>query len=147
MIVKENIKKHFECDDIGSIQEYVGNKVEINSESIKLTQPVLIQSLKDEFEIPDDEYRNNPGVLGSVLPAVIEGEELGDKDMKTFRSDVGKLLFGALVSSRSMECGKRVDKIHVEGILSAFEGDVSSNEVYAWKSKPWKDFSTIWKSR
>jgi Reverse transcriptase (RNA-dependent DNA polymerase)/Zinc knuckle len=93
MIVKENIKKHFECDDIGSIQEYVGNKVDIDSESIKLTQPVLIQSLKDEFEIPDGEYPNNPGVPGSVLPAVIEGEELGEKDMKTYRSGVGKLLY------------------------------------------------------
>jgi Reverse transcriptase (RNA-dependent DNA polymerase) len=92
MIVKENIKKHFECDDIRSIQEYFGNKVEIDSDSIKLTKPVLIQSLKDEFEIPNGEYPNNPGVPGSVLPAVIEGEELGEKDMKTYRSGVGKLL-------------------------------------------------------
>jgi hypothetical protein len=76
MIVKENIKKHFECDDIGSIQEYVGNKVDIDNESIKLTQPVLIQSLKDEFEIPKGEYPNNPGVPGSVLPAVIEGGKI-----------------------------------------------------------------------
>jgi hypothetical protein len=44
---------------------------------------VLIQSLKDEFEIPNGEYPNNPGVSGSVLPAVVEGEELGEKDMKT----------------------------------------------------------------
>jgi hypothetical protein len=29
MIVKENIKKHFECDDIGSIQEYVGKKLRL----------------------------------------------------------------------------------------------------------------------
>jgi hypothetical protein len=40
MIMKENIKKHFECDDIGNIQEYVGNKVDIDNDSIKLTQPV-----------------------------------------------------------------------------------------------------------
>jgi hypothetical protein len=93
MIVKENIKKHFDCDDVGSIQEYVGNKVDIDNESIKLTQPVLIQSLKDEFDIPDGECPNNPGVPGSVLPAVIEGEELGEKDMKTYRSGVGKLLY------------------------------------------------------
>jgi Reverse transcriptase (RNA-dependent DNA polymerase) len=79
MIMKENIKKHFECDDIGSIQEYVGNKVEIDSESLKLTQPVLLQSLKNEFEIPNGEYPNNPGVPGSILPAVIERKELGEK--------------------------------------------------------------------
>jgi Reverse transcriptase (RNA-dependent DNA polymerase) len=84
MIVKKNIKKHFECDDIGSVQEYVGNKIEIDSESIKLMQLVLIQSLKDEFEISDGEYPNHPGVPGSVLPAVIAGEELGEKDVKTY---------------------------------------------------------------
>jgi hypothetical protein len=64
MIMKENIKKHFECDDIGGIQEYVRKKVEIDSEIIKLTQPVLIQSVKDEFEISDGEYPNNSGVPG-----------------------------------------------------------------------------------
>jgi hypothetical protein len=88
MIIKENIKNHFE-----SIQEYVGNKVDIDNERIKLMQPVLTQSLKDEFDIPDGECPNNPGVPGSVLPAVIEGEELGEKDMKTYRSGVGKLLY------------------------------------------------------
>jgi Reverse transcriptase (RNA-dependent DNA polymerase) len=93
LIVKENIKKHFDCDDVGSIQEYVGNKVDIDNESINLTQPLLLQSLKDEFNIPDGECPNNPGVHGSVLPAVIEGEELGEKDMKTYRYGVGKLLY------------------------------------------------------
>jgi hypothetical protein len=40
--------------------------------------------LQDEFEIPNSEYTNTPGVPGSVLPAVIEGKELGEKDMKPF---------------------------------------------------------------
>jgi Reverse transcriptase (RNA-dependent DNA polymerase) len=42
MIMKENIKKHFECDGIRNIQEYVRNKVDIDNDSIKLTQPLLI---------------------------------------------------------------------------------------------------------
>jgi hypothetical protein len=120
------------------------SKVEIDSESIKLTQHELIQSLKDEFEIPDGENPNNPGVPGSVLPAVIEGEELGEKRYENISIWCWKvIIFGALVSSRSMECGMRVDKIHVECIISTFEGDVLSDEFYAWDSKPWKDFSTI----
>jgi hypothetical protein len=92
--------KHFECDDIGGIQEYVRSKVEIDSEIIKLTQPVLIQSVQDEFEISDGEYPNNSGVPGSVLPAIIEDEELGEKDMKTYRSGIDKLLYLACWSHR-----------------------------------------------
>jgi hypothetical protein len=41
----------------------------MDRESIKLTQPVLIQSLKDEFEIPNGEYPNNPGVYLLLLKA------------------------------------------------------------------------------
>jgi hypothetical protein len=65
MIVKENIKKQFKCDDVRNIQEYVGNKVD--TESIKLIQPVLMQSLKDEFEIPDGKYPNNQIILVSLV--------------------------------------------------------------------------------
>jgi hypothetical protein len=93
MIMKENIKKYFECNDIGGIEEYVRKKVEIDCEIIKLTQPVLIQSVKDEFEISDGEYPNNSGVPGSVLAAIIGDEELGEKDMKTYRSGIDKLLY------------------------------------------------------
>jgi Reverse transcriptase (RNA-dependent DNA polymerase) len=34
---------HFECDDVGVMQEYVGCKVDRDHDSIKITQPVLIK--------------------------------------------------------------------------------------------------------
>jgi hypothetical protein len=32
----------FECDDVGLMEEYVGNKIEISECEMKLTQPVLL---------------------------------------------------------------------------------------------------------
>ena len=45
--------KEFECDDLGELKEYKGCKVEDNKNEgwIKLTQQVLVQSLKDEFKL------------------------------------------------------------------------------------------------
>jgi hypothetical protein len=36
--------------------------------------------------------------------------------------------FGALVSSRCLECNARVNRIHVESIIRAYEGNVLCNE-------------------
>ena len=50
---KIEMKNEFDCDDLGELQEYVGCKIDYNKDEgwIKLTQPVLIQSLADEFDI------------------------------------------------------------------------------------------------
>ena len=52
---KEEMKSLFDCDDVGEMKEYVGCKMDRNPEdnSMRITQPVLIQSLEDEFDIPD----------------------------------------------------------------------------------------------
>ena len=51
--MKEGLKKQFKCDDAGEVKECVGCKVEHHPElhSMKLTQPVLTQSLSDEFDV------------------------------------------------------------------------------------------------
>jgi hypothetical protein len=46
--------KTINCDDVGTLKEYLGVKQEA-----KLTQPVLLQSFKDEFTFKhykDNEY-------------------------------------------------------------------------------------------
>lgn len=55
---KENFKTHFECDDVGWLEEYAGCKIDINREErkLKFTQPVLIQSFTDEFNLPKRKY-------------------------------------------------------------------------------------------
>jgi hypothetical protein len=68
------------------------------------------------------------------------------KDSNFVLIGCGKIvILGALVSSGSMESSVGVDKIHVKSIIGTFGGYVSCDEIYAWNSKLWKDFSTIWK--
>ena len=51
--VKEEFKEEFEVDDNGPLDEYVGCRIDYNPQKncMKLTQPVLIQSLENEFQI------------------------------------------------------------------------------------------------
>ena len=48
---KELLKQHFKCDDIEKVKDYIGCKLDITEDgwSLKMTQPVLVQSLTDEF--------------------------------------------------------------------------------------------------
>jgi hypothetical protein len=46
---KKKMMQLFECDDVGPMEEYVGNKIDIREKTMKLTQPVLLQSFVDEF--------------------------------------------------------------------------------------------------
>jgi hypothetical protein len=49
---KEELKSHYKCDDVGLVEDYIGCKITIDHDkrSLKFTQPVLVQSLNDEFE-------------------------------------------------------------------------------------------------
>ena len=54
--VKEAVKdmrSHFECDYLGPMKEYLGCNIEHDRENMtmKITQPVMIQSFVDEFNI------------------------------------------------------------------------------------------------
>ena len=67
---REEILNKFECDDIGEVKEYLGCKIDRNLEDrqVRLTQPVLLQSYEDEFELPPTgRSTNTPALSGSVL--------------------------------------------------------------------------------
>jgi hypothetical protein len=74
LIKKENdgLSKHFKCDDVGELEDYVGCKIEIDR-----SQPVLVQSLFDEFA--DIEQ-------GRLLMTHAQMH-------KRYRSGVGKLMY------------------------------------------------------
>ena len=59
---KGKLKELFDCDDIGDFKEYVGCKIDHNRERafLKFPQPVLLQSFKDELELPEYQY-TSPG--------------------------------------------------------------------------------------
>eukprot|EP00957_Ditylum_brightwellii_P128242 9780668-Ditylum_brightwellii.AAC.1 len=85
----------FETEELGELEEYVGCKIEYNREErwMRLTQPILLQSYEDEFEL--DEHGLNPHTpadTGSMLER-IEGEPtLGKEEHGKYRMGVGKLL-------------------------------------------------------
>ncbi|KAL7563155.1 hypothetical protein ACA910_014434 [Epithemia clementina (nom. ined.)] len=90
---KAAMQEQFECDDCGQLNEYIGCKVDLNRQQrfIKLTQPVLIRSFNDEFELPNEAH-STPSTPGEVLEPCQPEELLNPTDQKTYRSGVGKLL-------------------------------------------------------
>src|SRR5688572_6811902 len=92
---KDKMMKLFDCDDIGDLQEYVGCKVEHDKEKkvMKLTQPVMIQSFQDEFEIETDGMKpRTPAVPGEVLQTSDDRNVMTQGEQKKYRSGLGKLL-------------------------------------------------------
>ena len=84
------MKKYFSLDEVGEVSEYVGCKVKYNKEEgyMKLTQLVLIQSFRDEFELPEIEYKT-PAAPNESL---VEGLFLEEEMHKQYRKGVGKLI-------------------------------------------------------
>jgi hypothetical protein len=48
---KRQMMQYFKCDDTGESKDYVGCKFDRDQQGkcLKMTQPVIIQSFKDEF--------------------------------------------------------------------------------------------------
>ncbi len=67
-ITKKDIMDRFDCKDCGDIEEYVGCKIARTKNSLKFTQPVLMQSYNDKFELPKKSYRT-PAPAGLILVA------------------------------------------------------------------------------
>ena len=88
---REEMKGLFDCDDVGNMDEYVGCKIERGHGYLKFTQPVLMQSYEDEFNLPERSYET-PAEPNKVLQPTIEDQECDPDEQKIYRSGVGKLL-------------------------------------------------------
>lgn len=91
---KIEMMKQFDCEDVGPLQEYIGCKLEIDKEKrrAKITQPVLLQSLSDEFDLPTNQVLI-PATAGTILRYKNEDANfLTAIKQRKFRSGVGKLL-------------------------------------------------------
>ena len=96
MAEKDGLSKHFKCDDVGELEDYVGCKIDVDRENRKMTisQPVLVQSLFDEFgDIPQGKMVLTPAQPGSVLMKGEETDVLDEAMHKRYRSGVGKLMY------------------------------------------------------
>jgi hypothetical protein len=90
--IKEGLKSKFDCDDVGEMKDYVGVKLDQEGTKLKATQPVLLQSFKDEFDLSDVPHDPvTPAPAGTILQKDDE-DFVGPEEQKKFRSGVGKLL-------------------------------------------------------
>ena len=91
---KSSMMELFDCDDVGKLTEYVGCKVDYNQHegTMKLTQPVMIQSFTDEFELPEGKASNTPAIPGTVMSEGEVQNQVNDELQSKYRSGVGKLL-------------------------------------------------------
>jgi hypothetical protein len=64
------------------LNEYVGCKIDIDEDSVKFTQPVLIQSYEDEFELNKTRQVFTPAEQGKVLMKCDQGTEVGGQRTK-----------------------------------------------------------------
>ena len=90
---KKEMMDRFDCDEVGDLNEYVGCKIERNWEErwVKITQPVLLQSFNDKFELPGTQYFT-PAETGQVLVPCKDEDALSSNKQAVYRSGVGKLL-------------------------------------------------------
>jgi hypothetical protein len=72
-VATEQMKIRFECDDLGELNEYVGCKIDRDEDSVKLTQPVLIQSNEDGFDLNKSRQVFTPAEQGKVMMKCKEG--------------------------------------------------------------------------
>jgi hypothetical protein len=94
-IAKKQLTSKFDCDEIGNMNEYVGCKVDRNfdNNSIKLTQPVMLQSFADEFPMClDGRASFTPAIPGEHLVKGDDGTNISGAMQAHYRTGVGKLL-------------------------------------------------------
>jgi hypothetical protein len=81
--------ERFDCKDCGDIEEYVGCKIVRTKNLLKFTQPVLMQSYNDKFELPKQSYMV-PAQAGLVLVAGKKEEALSPAMQKKYCSGTKK---------------------------------------------------------
>jgi len=103
-------RERLECDDMSEVEEYIGCKVDHNRRDgiIKITQPVLIKKLRDEFDIEESGRKiTTPAKAGSVLERPKEGDTvLSRKKQSTYRSIQGILQY--MTGCSRLELGNAV---------------------------------------
>ena len=78
----------FDCDYVGNMDEYVGCKIWREEGSFTCTQPVMLQSFKDNFDLPT-RATNTPGEPGKTLIKSKEGESAAQMRQHTIARELG----------------------------------------------------------
>jgi hypothetical protein len=95
MEAKDMMGKTFDCEDVSEMNEYVGCKIKRDLEAplLRMTQPVLLQSFKDKFDLSQMGKPGLPAPAGSMLTKGDKKEsEAVPLAQQAYRKGVGKLL-------------------------------------------------------
>ncbi len=98
---KKDLMERFDCKDCGYMEEYMGCKIARTKNSLKFTQPVLMQSCNDKFELLKTSYKM-PALTGLVLVAGKKEEALSPAMQKKFCSRMGKAMHAMQYSKPEM---------------------------------------------
>jgi len=139
---RNQMKELFDCDDVGDMNEYVGCKIEKGNGTFKFTQPVMVQSFEDEFDLPN----NNPvtpGEPGDTLRKADDAESLGKEETTYYRKGIGKLLHMMRWSRPEIynsvrDCSRHmssVTKHHIKAMHRVMK-HVVATPTRGWKLKP-----------
>ena len=97
--VEKDFNKLFECTCEGHLTEYVGSKIDIKRKpdglaTVKFTQPVLVQKLKDEY-IVDINGRSSmvPAVAGQILVKGDGSGGISEEKATKYRSATATLMY------------------------------------------------------
>ncbi len=88
---KKELMERFNCKNCGEREECVGCKIERKGTVLKFTQPVLLQSYSDKFELPKRVYKT-PAQAGLVLVAGETSEAMSPTMQKKYCSGTGKAM-------------------------------------------------------
>jgi hypothetical protein len=96
--IEADLQSAFVSKSEGEMKEYVGNKVDVVRQSdgrakIKITQPVLVQKLQDEFELPGGKTPKTPAVPGQVLVKGDGSNILKPQDATKYRSGTALCMY------------------------------------------------------
>ena len=104
-------------EETEGLNEYLGYKTNQNKDRLKITQPVLVQLLKDKFDLEEVTSRNVPVEAGKVLVCNRESK-ISEKAIKYYRKSVGKLLH--------IICFSRLERVSITRELSNFMTEETS---------------------
>jgi hypothetical protein len=92
--LKHDLMTQFKSDDCEAPTEYIANKIEyMGEDAIWMSQTVLTQRYKDEFELGKRCY-DTPATPGTVLMHPAEGDNiLNPVDQAMLISGIGKLMY------------------------------------------------------
>ena len=125
---KTNLTARVDCEKCGELNEYVGWKIIRTAKSaLEITQPILIQSFSDKFDLPNHDCPT-PARVGNVLTKADESDLLGPTEHIKYRSGVEKWCMLYI----NLQCCLGSSKTHDYTCPKTHERNVALYEAHGW---------------